>query len=254
MDRISEKHSFDNGQGQRLAAILDRPVATPRHWALFGPCFTCVKESHAASKISRALAERGIGVLRFDTTGFGESEGDGAATGLSSRIGDWQAAAKHLAENFAPPRLLVGHSMSGTAALSAYKHIPSVDTIVTVGSPRDSQTTIKRFTRDGLMTTDATGSTTINVLGRPYTFSAGFAEDMLAGTGEADTAAFTGTLMAAHARTDDIVEFTEAEAIVARAVNAARAEVLELPPDAGHLFLKGTSAADMLADRITTLL
>lgn len=253
MDRISEKHSFDNGRGQRLAAVLDRPVDEPRHWALFGPCFTCLKESHAAAKISRALAERGIAVLRFDTTGFGESEGHGPATHLSSRIADWTAAAHYLAAHFTAPRLLVGHSMSGTAALSAYKHIPSVDMIVTVGSPRDSQTTISRFTRDRLMTQDEAG-TTVNVLGRPYVFENGFVEDMMAGTGEADTAAFTGTLLAAHAHSDEIVEFAEAEAIIARAAQARRAEVITLPDSAGHLFLKGNDAAAFLADAIVARL
>lgn len=256
MERISEKHSFDNGRGNTLAAILDRPQDAPRLTAVFGPCFTCVKESHAASKIARALAERGIAVLRIDTTGFGESSGDPLTTNLSSRIADLAAAARYLGDIIAPPRLLIGHSMSGTAALSAWREIPSAEMIVTIGSPRDSEQTIARFTRDGLLAPDPQDDSrvVINVLGRMTVFDQSFVADMMAGTGAADTAAFTGTILAAHAKSDDIVEYEEAEAIVARAKNARHAEVLTLPDTAGHLFLKGAADAEFLAEKITTLI
>lgn len=252
MKRKQEKISFDNGRGGILAAILDTPEH-PAAYAVFGPCFTCVKESHAASKIGRALADRGIAVLRIDTTGFGASTGDAAATNLSTRIADLVAAADYLAAHYTAPRLLIGHSKSGTAALSAWRHCPSVDIIVTIGSPRDSQRTIERFQSDGLIT-DVDDHLSINVLGQPVRFDKGFVPDMLAGTGAADTAAFTGTLLAAHAPSDTIVGYDEAEAIVARATSARRAEVFTLPDTAGHLFLKGSEDAEALADKIVSLL
>ncbi len=45
-------------------------------------------------RISRALAERGIAVLRFDFTGLGESDGDFADTNFSSNLEDLVAAAE----------------------------------------------------------------------------------------------------------------------------------------------------------------
>ena len=68
--------SFENRDGHRLAALLDRPVDDdPIAYALFAHCFTCSKDSKGVSRISRALARQGIGVLRFDFTGLGASEG-----------------------------------------------------------------------------------------------------------------------------------------------------------------------------------
>ncbi len=75
----SVKFNFPNEQGQRLAGVLDLPEGTPRLYGVFGPCFTCLKESHAAVKVCRALVAEGIAMLRFDTTGVGMSEGDLAA-------------------------------------------------------------------------------------------------------------------------------------------------------------------------------
>jgi putative redox protein len=256
MSRISEKITFDNGRGDALAALLERPAGAARAYAVMGPCFTCPKESHGSMKISRALAERGIAALRIDTTGFGASEGDPLATNITSRIADLAAAASYMTDAGMAPRLMIGHSKSGTAALSAWRHCPSVDTLVTIGAPRDSQRTIERFTKDGLIGPDPADAAriVIDVLGRPVPFYKSFIDDMMAGTGAADTAAFTGTLLAAHARTDTIVGYDEAEAIVARAVNARHAEVFTLPDSAGHLFLKGSADAEILADKIASLL
>ena len=252
MERISEKTSFDNSRGDLLAGIIDRPTGDAMAWAVMGPCFTCVKESHASSKVARALAERGVGVLRFDTTGFGASTGDALATNLTTRIGDLIAACTHLAHLYGAPRLMIGHSMSGTAALSAATQIDSIDTLVTIGSPCDSQTTIARFKRDQLISTDPeqAGQIVINVLGRPVPFYASFIDDLMAGTVAQDTARFTGTLIAAHAHNDDIVEYENAETIAKRATAARKASVLTLPDSAGHLLMKGSADAELLADKI----
>lgn len=256
MERISEKASFDNSRGDTLAGIIDRPTGDARAWAVMGPCFTCVKESHASAKVARALAERGVGVLRVDTTGFGGSTGDALATNLTTRIDDLIAACAHLAQHYGAPRLMIGHSMSGTAALSACVQVDSIDTVVTIGSPCDSQTTIARFTRDNLITPDPQQANRIiiNVLGRPVPFHASFVDDLMAGRVAEDTAHFTGTLIAAHAHSDDIVEFENATRIIERAAAARHAEVFTLPDSAGHLLMKGTADAELLADKIVQYL
>lgn len=252
MERISEKTSFDNGHGDFLAGIIDRPTGDVIAWAVMGPCFTCVKESHASSKVARALAERGVGVLRFDTTGFGASTGDALATNLTTRINDLIAACNHVAALYAPPRIMIGHSMSGTAALSAAPQVASIDTVVTIGSPCDTQTTIARFQRDRLISVDPEqrDHIIINVLGRPVPFYANFVDDLMAGTVAADTARITGTVIAAHAKNDDIVEYENAETIAKRATSARAASVFTLPDTAGHLLMKGSADAELLADKI----
>jgi len=84
-----ERMTFENPEGERLAALLDRPVdGDPIAYALFAHCFTCSKDLKAANDVSRALAAQGIAVLRFDFTGIGESEGEFSETTFSSNVTD----------------------------------------------------------------------------------------------------------------------------------------------------------------------
>ena len=88
----SKKVEFPGHTGGNLAARLDLP-AKPHAFALFAHCFTCTKNSLAAVRIARALAGSGFGVLRFDFTGLGGSEGQFAEGGFSGDVNDLLSAA-----------------------------------------------------------------------------------------------------------------------------------------------------------------
>ena len=63
-----QRITFENEDGQSLAGRLGLPVSgEPRAFALFAHCFTCTKNIKAAIHISRALAQAGVGVLRFES-------------------------------------------------------------------------------------------------------------------------------------------------------------------------------------------
>jgi len=102
-----------------------RPAEPPLAYALFAHCFTCSKESKAATLISASLAERGVAVLRFDFTGLGGSEGEFANTNFSSNVGDLVAAAGHLRKHYRAPAILIGHSLGGTAVLPPRRTFPN---------------------------------------------------------------------------------------------------------------------------------
>ena len=68
------------GSGGQLEARLDLPSGKALAYVLFAHCFTCSKDSVAASRVSRALASLGLGVMRFDFTGLGGSDGEFANT------------------------------------------------------------------------------------------------------------------------------------------------------------------------------
>ena len=57
---------FTGALGATLAARLDLPREKPLAFALFAHCFTCSKDTLASQRISAALREQGIAVLRFD--------------------------------------------------------------------------------------------------------------------------------------------------------------------------------------------
>ena len=66
------KLEFENADGQSLAGLLETPpdgIPVARY-ALFAHCFTCGKDIAAASRISRAIASRGIALekeVQIDT-------------------------------------------------------------------------------------------------------------------------------------------------------------------------------------------
>ena len=125
-----ENPRFENPDGDTLAARLDLPDGeSPYAFALFAHCFTCSKDLQAVGAISRALNRHGIGVLRFDFTGLGESEGDFADTNFSSNVDDLVVAADFLKEHYEAPRILVGHSLGGAAVLQAAHRIDSAQAV-----------------------------------------------------------------------------------------------------------------------------
>ncbi len=120
----SRRTTFTGAGGAELAGLLELPSGPVVGAAVFAHCFTCGKDSLAAARISRALADRGVAVLRFDFTGLGGSGGDFANTGFSSNVEDLVLAAAHLGESVAPATLLVGHSLGGAAVLAAAGEAP----------------------------------------------------------------------------------------------------------------------------------
>src|SRR4030081_2962379 len=120
----TERFQFTGEGGHQLAAALDLPEGEPMAYALFAHCFTCGKDVLAASRIARALAAKGISVLRFDFTGLGSSEGDFANSTFSSNVADLVHAADHLRKVRKAPAILIGHSLGGAAILAPAAQIP----------------------------------------------------------------------------------------------------------------------------------
>src|SRR3954447_9437160 len=127
----TERIEFHGSEGQKLAARLDAPDGPVCAYALFAHCFTCGKDIFAATRIAQALTQHGIGVLRFDFTGLGASEGEFANTNFSSNLADLIAAANYLRATYTAPALLIGHSLGGAAVLAAAADIPEIRAITT---------------------------------------------------------------------------------------------------------------------------
>ncbi|WP_242187389.1 bifunctional alpha/beta hydrolase/OsmC family protein [Sphingomonas sp. CARO-RG-8B-R24-01] len=128
---------FPNAEGVMLAGSLERPPGRVRAVALFAHCFTCTAQSHAARRVSLALAEQGIATLRFDFTGLGASEGAFADSHFSANVADLVAAADFLAGDIGAPDILIGHSLGGAAVIAAAEHIPAARAVVTIAAPFD---------------------------------------------------------------------------------------------------------------------
>lgn len=174
---MTEDVRFTSIRGPELAGVLDAPGRGERGWGLFVHGFTLGKDSPAASRISRSLAERGIGMLRYDNLGIGDSHGDVGDGSFTVKVADTVRAARFLADRGTPPDLIVGHSWGGAAAILAAQEIPSVRAVVTIGAPSDPAEVERHYDAiaDEVM---EEGSGTWSIGGREMTLKREFVEDV----------------------------------------------------------------------------
>jgi uncharacterized OsmC-like protein/alpha/beta superfamily hydrolase len=177
VEERNEQVQFPGANGQQLSARLERPTSAPRAYALFAHCFTCSKDSLAAAHISRSLAAQGIAALRFDFTGLGSSTGDFANTNFSSNIADLLAAVDYLREHYAAPKILIGHSLGGTAVLAAAAAVPESVVVATIGAPYQPDH-VRRLLAPITAEIEARGEADVVLGGRTFRIKRQFLDDL----------------------------------------------------------------------------
>lgn len=211
-----QRIEFPGGRGLPLAGALGLPDEPARAFVLFAHCFTCGKDSLAAARISSALVARGFGVLRFDFTGLGGSEGDFGNTDFSSNVQDLVAAADWLRDQHRAPQLLVGHSLGGAAVLAARQHIEAVRGVVTIGAPASPDHVLHQFHGDRERI-EREGSAEVELAGRRFRIGRRFIEDVAAiELGETITR-LRAALLLFHAPLDATVSIEQAQRLYERA-------------------------------------
>lgn len=208
----AERFDFPNAQGQKLAALLDRPPGEARAYALFAHCFTCGKDVHAAKRIADGLTALDIAVLRFDFTGLGSSEGEFANTTFSSNVADLVAAANELRRIARPPAILIGHSLGGAAVLAAASDVPEARAVVTIAAPSDP-THVTGLFKDHLGDISAKGEVEVALAGRPFRISRGFVDDLAEHRLLERIANLRKALLVFHSPTDEVVGIENATRI-----------------------------------------
>ena len=170
--------SFTNKNGYELSAQIEFPVdQKPLAFAIFAHCFTCSKNLLAIKHISRGLTSKGIAVLLFDFTGLGSSEGDFESTTFTSNIQDIFAAADYLSENYEAPKIIIGHSLGGAAALFAGAQLDCIEAVVTIGAPFDPYH-VTKLLAEKVDEIQEKGKATVDIGGRPFTIAKGFIDDL----------------------------------------------------------------------------
>lgn len=209
----SEKVQFKNKAGQILAARLDLPVeGKPRAFALFSHCFTCGKNLIAESNISTGLTQHGLAVLCFDFTGLGESEGDFGDTNFSSNVDDIIAASEFLSQTYEAPKILVGHSLGGTATLMAALKLNHVQAVATIGSPVDPAHVLRLF-QERLGVIQEKGEAQVSIGGHPFTVKRQLVDDLENNFLEGAIKNLDAALLIMHTPQDSIVKIDNAARI-----------------------------------------
>jgi len=234
----SERFDFPNSKGEKLAALLDLPLGRPTAFALFAHCFTCGKDNLASKRIAEQLTMHGVGVLRFDFTGLGGSEGEFANTQFSSNVDDLIAAADHLRKSYAAPTILIGHSLGGTAMLAAAHKIPEARGVVTIAAPFHPNHVTNLFKTE-IDKLREQGEIEVRLAGRAFRIRREFLDDVAEKNLRDCIANLHKALLVFHSPTDELVGIENASQIF---ISAKHPKSFVSLAGADHLLSQRTDA------------
>ena len=212
MGFTTEKVTFKGFQGHIMAARLERPEGETKAFAIFAHCFTCSKDLHAATRVSRALTKIGVSVLRFDFTGLGNSDGDFSNTNFSTNVSDLICAYKYLTEHHQAPEILIGHSLGGAAVLAGASSMPAVKVVTTIGAPSDVAH-LERLLGGKVKQIENDGQADVPLAGRFFVIKRQFLDDIRSISIENKINKLNASLLIFHSPSDEIVSIENANQI-----------------------------------------
>lgn len=208
-----QKITFLNPNNEELVGRIELPInQKPHNFVIFAHCFTCNKNLSAVKNISRELTSNGFGVLRFDFTGLGESEGDFENTNFSGNVDDLISAAGFLKKNYLAPTVIVGHSLGGTAAIFAASKIESVRAVATIGSPSTPKH-VQHLLQSNIQEIESSGKAEVAIGGRNFTIKKQFLDDLNAQSVSYIAKNLSKAILILHSPQDTIVGIKNAEDI-----------------------------------------
>jgi alpha-beta hydrolase superfamily lysophospholipase len=209
---VAEHVSFRSTSGPRLAGRVDLPQGEVRGWGVFSHGFTLGKDTPAASRICKQLASEGIGMLRFDNLGLGDSEGDWGDGSFSHKVADTAEAVRFMEGSGRPVRLLVGHSFGGSAVIAAAHLVEDVRAVVSIGAPYQPAHVEHNY--DALIgRTLEEGEAAFPIGGKALTLRRHFIEDVRAADLRERIRTLGRPLLVMHSPQDDIVGIGNASQI-----------------------------------------
>jgi alpha-beta hydrolase superfamily lysophospholipase len=242
MTGMAERVWFPSTSGPRLAGLVDEPAGRVRGWGVFSHGFTLGKDSPAASRICKQLAREGVGMLRFDNLGLGDSEGDWGDGSFSRKVADTAQAARFLNDSGRTVRLLVGHSFGGAAVIAAAHELESVRAVSSIGSPYEPRHVEHNYD-DLIDRILAEGEAPFPVGGKALTLRRHFIEDVRAVDLHEQIRTLKRALLVLHSPTDNMVGIVNASQIF----RAARHPRSFVSLEGAEHFLTGRNQAQRAA-------
>ncbi|KUI48713.1 osmotically inducible protein OsmC [Mycobacterium sp. GA-1199] len=209
---MGERVSFPSTSGPALAGVIDLPDGDVRGWGVFAHGFTLGKDSPAASRICKQLAAEGIGMLRFDNLGLGDSDGDWSDGSFSHKVADTVRAVEFMNSEGREVRLLVGHSFGGSAVIAAAHDCPTVKAVATVAAPYEPAH-VERIYDAVVERIEEEGEAQFRVGGKALTLKRHFLEDVRDADLRERIHTLRRALLVMHSPTDNTVGIANASEI-----------------------------------------
>ena len=236
---MAERVRFPSTSGPALAGLVDLPEREVHGWGVFAHGFTLGKDSPAASRICKQLANEGIGMLRFDNLGLGDSEGDWGDGSFSHKAADTVRAVEFMNGSGREVRLLVGHSFGGSAVIAAAHECLSVAAVASIGAPYQPAHVEHNY--DALVQRiEADGEAPFLIGGKALTLKRHFLEDVRAADLRECIRTLHRALIVMHSPTDNTVGIANASEILRAARHPRSFVSLE---GADHLLTEKGQAA-----------
>jgi alpha-beta hydrolase superfamily lysophospholipase len=236
---VAERVRFSSSTGPALAGLVDLPEREVRGWGVFAHGFTLGKDSPAASRLCKRLASEGIGMLRFDNLGLGDSEGDWGDGSFSHKVADTVRAVEFMNGSGREVRLLVGHSFGGSAVIAAAHECQTVAAVASIGAPYQPAHVEQNY--DALVhRIEADGEALFLIGGKALTLKRDFIEDVRAADLQERIRNLRRALIVMHSPTDNTVGIANASEIFLHARHPRSFVSLE---GADHLLTEKNQAA-----------
>lgn len=212
MARVAERVGFPSSSGPMLAGLVDLPEGEVRGWGVFSHGFTLGKDSPAASRICKQLAGEGVGMLRFDNLGLGDSDGDWGDGSFSHKVADTVRAVEFMNDAGREVHLLVGHSFGGSAAIAAAGKCPDVAAVASIAAPYQPAHVEHNY--DALVhRIEADGEAPFSIGGKALTLKREFVQDVRAADLHDCIRKLHRALLVMHSPTDNTVGIANASDI-----------------------------------------
>ncbi|QLE01194.1 OsmC family protein [Galbibacter sp. BG1] len=228
----STKLEIQNKKGYKLQAYLELPAnEKPFYFAIFAHCFTCNSNYKAVKNVSRSLTNFGFGVVRFDFTGLGSSDGEFAESHFSANVDDLLSVNDFITEKYKAPSLLIGHSLGGAAVLVAANKLDHVKAVATIGAPA-TVAHAKHLFIDQIDDLDNKDRVEVKIGGRSFTINKEFVMDFDASNLPESVKELRRPLLIMHAPFDKTVGIENAKELYENAMHPKSFISLD---DADHL-------------------
>ncbi|WP_428339050.1 alpha/beta hydrolase family protein [Mycobacterium sp.] len=213
---MADRVRFPSSAGPELAGLIDLPRGHVRGWGVFAHGFTLGKDCPAASRVCKQLAAEGIGMLRFDNLGLGDSDGDWGDGSFSHKVADTLRAVQFMNESNREVRILIGHSFGGSAVIAAAHACHTITAVASIGAPF-SPGHVENIYDALVQRIEAEGEATFLIGGKALTLKRHFIEDVRVADLRERIRTLRRPILILHSPTDDTVSIQNASHIFSAA-------------------------------------